>query len=49
MQGLENIGSTCAINSLIQIICRNTYLRDTILSYELSDDTLTNNLKEILY
>ena len=48
MQGLENIGAVCVINSLIQIICRNTYLRETILSYELSDDTFTSNLKEIL-
>ena len=25
MQGLKNLGSTCAVNSLIQIICRNKY------------------------
>tara|TARA_B100000795_G_C22804281_1_gene443859 strand:- start:249 stop:1265 length:1017 start_codon:yes stop_codon:yes gene_type:complete len=48
MQGLENIGATCAINSMVQIICRNNYLRDTILKYDLPNDTLTFNLKEIL-
>jgi ubiquitin C-terminal hydrolase len=48
MQGLKNIGSTCAINSLVQMICRNDTLRDIIINYNLSDDTLTSNLKEIL-
>jgi ubiquitin C-terminal hydrolase len=48
MQGLQNLGSTCAINSLIQIICRNADLRNTILKLDISDDTLTYHLKEIL-
>jgi ubiquitin C-terminal hydrolase len=48
MQGLENLGSTCAINSLVQIICRNHYLRNIILEYELSKDGIVDNLKEIL-
>ena len=48
MQGLKNIGSTCAINSLIQMICRNDKLRDIIINYNLSNDTLTSHLKEIL-
>lgn len=48
MQGLQNLGSTCAVNSLIQIICRTTYLRDIILCGDIPDDTLSSELKEIL-
>ena len=48
MQGLQNIGSTCAINSLIQIICRNDILREIILNYDLPENTVTSHLKEIL-
>jgi ubiquitin C-terminal hydrolase len=48
MQGLQNIGSTCAVNSLIQIICREPQLRDTIIDAELPEETLTYHLKEIL-
>lgn len=49
MQGLQNLGSTCAINSLIQIICRTQKLRDTILLRDLpSEAILANELKEIL-
>lgn len=49
MQGLQNLGSTCAINSLIQIICRTEHLRNVILNQDIqSSDTLTYQLKEIL-
>jgi len=48
MQGLQNLGSTCAINSLIQIICRTDELRNTILNQNMPDDTLSYQLKEIL-
>lgn len=49
MQGLANLGFTCAINSLIQIICRNDLLRNIILNYvELEDNSLISNLKEVL-
>jgi ubiquitin C-terminal hydrolase len=48
MQGLQNLGSTCAVNSLIQIICRTTYLRNVILNGDIPDGTLSSELKEIL-
>ncbi len=48
MQGLDNLGSTCAINSLIQIICRSDNLRNIILNSNLDENTLTYQLKEIL-
>lgn len=48
MQGLKNLGSTCAINSLIQIICRNKYLRNSILIEDIPENTLSIELKEIL-
>ena len=48
MQGLANLGFTCAINSLIQIICRNDLMRDTIISYEIDENSLLTNLKEVL-
>lgn len=49
MQGLENIGATCAANSLIQIICRTKFLRDSILlEKNIPDNTLAIELKEII-
>uniref|UniRef100_A0A6C0J311 USP domain-containing protein n=1 Tax=viral metagenome TaxID=1070528 RepID=A0A6C0J311_9ZZZZ len=51
MQGLANLGATCAVNSLIQIITREPILRDYILSDTLkniNDDTLLGNLREII-
>jgi len=48
MQGLKNLGSTCAINSLIQIICRNKFLRESILNEDIPENTLSIELKEIL-
>jgi len=51
MQGLANLGATCAINSLIQIITREELLRKYILSDNLkniNEDTLLSNLREII-
>lgn len=48
MQGLENLGSTCAINSLIQIICRTKDLRYVLLEDNIPPNTLSSELKEIL-
>lgn len=48
MQGLQNLGNTCAINTLIQIICRNSFLRNSILNVDISNNTLAIELKEIL-
>jgi len=47
-QGLENLGNTCALNSIIQIICRNDKLRNIILNTTINDNTLTMQLKEII-
>lgn len=48
MQGIENLGSTCAINSLIQIITRNDILRNIILNNNFADNTISDQLKEII-
>lgn len=48
MQGLTNLGSTCALNSLIQIICRNNYIRNSIINEPNINNSFTDELKEIL-
>jgi ubiquitin C-terminal hydrolase len=48
MEGLQNLGSTCAVNSLIQIICRTKKLREALLTQILPDNSLGNELKDIL-
>ena len=48
MQGIENLGSTCAINSLIQIISRNDILRNIILNSDFPENTIGEQLKEII-
>jgi ubiquitin C-terminal hydrolase len=48
MQGIENRGSTCAINSLIQIITRNDILRNIILNNDFEENTISSQLKEII-
>ena len=48
MQGIENRGSTCAINSLIQIITRNDVLRNIILNNNFEENTISAQLKEII-
>ena len=47
MQGLENLGSTCAVNSLIQMMCRNDIMRNIILQDNIPKNTLSHELKEI--
>jgi len=49
MQGLKNLGSTCAVNSLIQIICREPRLRNALINSDLPDNSLSGNLKELLH
>ena len=52
MQGIENLGSTCAINSLIQVITRNDILRNIILNNTFAatdaDVTISQQLSEII-
>jgi len=48
MQGIENLGSTCAINSLIQVISRNDILRNIILHSDFPENTIGEQLKEII-
>lgn len=53
MQGIENLGSTCAINSLIQVITRNDILRNIILNNTFATDaatdaTISQQLSEII-
>ena len=48
MEGINNLGGTCAINSLIQIICRCEKMRNIILNAEVSNDSFTIELKEII-
>lgn len=48
MEGINNLGATCAINSLIQMICRCQRLRDVILNSNTGEGTFTNELKEII-
>jgi len=48
MEGIENLGGTCAINSILQIIIRNNHLRSIILNSSTPPNTFTNELKEII-
>jgi ubiquitin C-terminal hydrolase len=48
MEGINNLGGTCAINSLIQMICRCKKLRDVILNANVSQGTFTYELKEVI-
>ncbi len=48
MEGINNLGATCAINSLIQMICRCKKLRDVILNANVNEGTFTYELKEII-
>ena len=48
MEGIENLGGTCAINSLLQIIIRNKYLCSIILNSLAPQNSFTNELKEII-
>lgn len=48
MEGLQNLGSTCALNTLIQMICRTPILRDSILLENINNNTLAFELKEVI-
>jgi len=48
MEGINNLGGTCAINSLIQMICRCKKLRDCVLNANVGEGTFTYELKEVI-
>ena len=48
MEGINNLGATCAINSLIQIFCRNKRLRTIILNSTVSPTSFTGELREVI-
>jgi len=48
MEGIDNLGGTCAINSILQIIIRNNHLRSIILNSLAPQNSFTNELKEII-
>ncbi len=48
MEGIDNLGGTCAINSLLQIIIRNDKLRSVILNLNPPENSFTSELKEII-
>jgi len=47
MQGLCNLGSTCSINSLLQILYRNDKIKAIILNLDTTEGTITNELKDL--
>ncbi len=47
MEGLNNLGATCAINSLIQILFRIEKFKEIILNSSTPENTLTFELKDL--
>lgn len=47
MEGLTNLGATCAINSLIQMLYRNDRFKQLILSSTVAENTITFELKDL--
>ena len=47
MEGLANLGATCAINSLIQMLYRNERFKQLILSSHVAENTITFELKDL--
>jgi ubiquitin C-terminal hydrolase len=49
MEGLANLGATCAINSLIQMLYRNDRFKQLILSSTVPEKTITFELKDLFH